>query len=277
MSGAPTSSARRAAREVELSLVVTSADPEAVIRRLARLRELGRYVLRPRGVERIVDRYFDTPDGTLRERGLALRLRTARGATTIGLKGPPRSASTHTEDRSERERPFSPAAVDEIGRRIGLARGREGRADGGGGDPDALLESVLGVSVIQRRETARGLRDVLDGADAAGVVLAQLALDRVRFKLTGAEVRHYEVEVEAKRPGRGTKAARDVAAELLARYPGELSEWPYGKLPTGKTIEQLLAEGGLEGLGPDGALMPQAYAQVRERLQARGGSEPEPV
>lgn len=272
MSRAPLAPAepRRAGREVELSLVVAADDPESVLRRLARLREVGAYVLRARGSERIVDRYFDTPEGALRRQGLALRLRALDGTTSIGFKGPPRSASTRTEDRLERERPFSSEAVEEVGRQIGLGRRGAGPAEADSADPDAVLEAHLGVELIQRRKTVRLLRDVADAREVSGPVLAELAFDRVRFEIHDRDVRHYEIEIEAKRTGRGTEAARAIAAELIARYSGELAEWPFGKLPTGKAIEQLLFDGRLDELGPDGSLTPRAYEQIRRYLERPG-------
>lgn len=253
---------RRAAREVELSLVIACDDPEGVLQRLARLREVGPYRLAARGSEQIEDRYFDTPDGALGKQGVALRLRTVKGATTIGVKGRQRSGSTQTEDRSEVERPFSPEAVEEIARRTGLERMAAEEADG----PDELLAAALGVRPIQRRETVRLVRDVTDSREASGPVLAELVLDRVRFDVGDSPVLHYEVEIEAKRTGRGTESAKAIAAELAGRYP-ELAEWPYGKLPTGRAVEALLRRARLPGVGPDGALTPPAYEAIRKQLE----------
>jgi inorganic triphosphatase YgiF len=269
MTPAPSAPAepRRAGREVELSLVIAADDPESVLRRLARLRDVGPYALHARGSDRIVDRYFDTPDGALQKQGLALRLRTLDGETLIGLKGPRRSASTHTEDRLELERPFSGEAVEEVRRRTGRAGAAAGSTDADGADPDAVLEAALGVALIQRRETVRLLRDVADAREVSGPVLAELALDRVHFEVGSREVRHYEIEIEAKRTGRGTSATRAIAEDLVTRHPDELAEWPYGKLPTGRAIEQLLADGKLADLGPDGALTPRAYEQIRRYLE----------
>ena len=92
---------RKASREVELTLVINDPNPEGVRRRLARVRRLDGYTLRPRGSEGIVDYYFDTPDGRLQSRKIALRLREVRGETLISLKGRQRRASTRTEDRLE--------------------------------------------------------------------------------------------------------------------------------------------------------------------------------
>jgi inorganic triphosphatase YgiF len=253
---------RRASREVEVSLVISSEDPEETRRRLARLRKVDGYALRARGSERIVDRYFDTPDRSLRSRWQALRLRTTKDGTLIGLKGRARSASTRTEDRFELERPLSAQAIEEVRRRLRLSAARDA-ASVSDTDPDAVVEATLGVRLIQRRETHRLLRDVTDGRDAAGAPLAELALDRVRFSFDGREVTHYEVEVEAKQTGRGTKAVRVVASELRSRYPDELFEWPYGKLPTGAAIEALLASGELARRRSEKPLAPEAYERIR--------------
>jgi inorganic triphosphatase YgiF len=262
-----TAGPRRASREVELSLVVTDPDPEAVFRRLARLRKLDGYILEPRGSVHIVDRYFDTEDRKLRKQGLALRLRTSDRETSIGLKGPRRSASTRTEDRFEQERAFSAQAVEELGRRLRLRGAPVDVPPDERSSPDALLELELGVQPIQRRETVRRLRDVLDPGAEAASPLAELALDRVHFQLDGQEVRHYEIEVEAKQTGRGTEAARVVAAELEARYRGQLSEWPFGKLATGKAIEEFLTNGRLKGLSANGELARSAYERIRRYLE----------
>ena len=257
---------RQPGREVELSLVIVAPDPESVVRRLARLRRLGGYTLHARGAENLVDRYYDLADRALRKRGLALRLRTVDGAALIGVKGPRRSASTKTEDRLERELSFSAAAVAEIGRRIGVTDRGDASAPLPTEGPEALLRTRLGVEQIQLRETVRLVRDVVEPSAASGPVLAEFVLDHVHFRLAGRDVRHYEIEVEAKRTGRGTQAAKEIVAELTSRYPEELQAWPYGKLPTGVAIEELLSAGELE-VGRDGVLAPAAYERIRHRLE----------
>ena len=261
---------KRAPREVEVSLVIAADDPESVLHRIARLREIGRYVLHARGSERIVDRYFDTPDGALRERGWALRLRALDGTLLLGLKGPRRGRSTKTEDRFERERPFAPQAVEEIAARTGLKGARPDPDAADANDPVELLEARLGVGVIQRRETTRLVRDAADAREVSGPVLAELALDQVRFQIDDREIRHFEIEVESKRPGPGTKAAKEISAELASRYGDELLDWSFGKLPTGQAIEDLLARGALDDLGPEGRLRPGAYEQIRRHLENQG-------
>ncbi|MBI4517518.1 MAG: CYTH domain-containing protein [Deltaproteobacteria bacterium] len=64
--------ARRAPVEVEAKLLVPQA---ATLRALARLRQIGPYVLRPRRRVRPHSLYLDTADLALAQRGVALRLR----------------------------------------------------------------------------------------------------------------------------------------------------------------------------------------------------------
>lgn len=255
---------RSPGREVEISLVVTSPDPERTFGRLARLRAIGPYTLKPRGSEHIVDRYFDTPDREFSRRGLALRLRSIDQTTLIGLKGRTRSASTTTEDRFEREQPFSPDLIGEIAERIGR-RISARPAVKSGASPEDLLRVHLDARLIQLRETKRLLRSVEDSENRPGIELAELALDRVLFKFEDQAIRHYEVEVEAKRTGRGTKAAKDVAGGLLSEFGDDLAEWPYGKLPTGRAIEEYLRRK-LLSVGPDGVLTSEDYDRLERSL-----------
>lgn len=258
---------RQARREVELSLLIAADDPERTFQKLGRIREIGPYRLRPTGAERILDRYFDTPSGDLSKRGVALRLRTVNGKTFIGLKGPQRSRSTQTEDRFEHERPFSRNAVKEVAKQVDL-RHRDGSVAATGASPDIALEDALGVCLVQTRKTDRLTREIRDSREVHGPVLAELALDRVRFHING-QVMHYEIEAEAKRTGRGTSAAREVPRELLSRYPNELEGWPHGKLATGKAIEELLRTSSLPGLTPDGLLTREAYKAIARHLNRR--------
>lgn len=249
-------------REVELSLVIAASAPDEVYRKLARLRKLDRYSLVPRGSQRLVDEYFDTPDGKLRKRGFALRLRAVNGSVALGLKGRAR-AKEADEDRLEAERPFSEAAIDEVRARAHLPAARVDSRQGD--DPASILEQALGVRPIQTRETVRLARDVVRLESKASV--AELVLDRVHFNVDDLAVRHYEVEVESKKPGEGRRAVRELSDELLNRYPDDLLPWPYGKLATGKALEELAKRRRLNGLVDDGVLSRDGYARLRSYLE----------
>ena len=56
-------------------------------------------------------------------------------------------------------------------------------------------------------------------------------------------------------------------AALAEVFPDDLRPWPYGKLATGRAVEQLLAAGRLEGLlDPSGRISPAAHARLAEYL-----------
>ena len=54
---------------------------------------------------------------------------------------------------------------------------------------------------------------------------------------------------------------------LAAAFPDDLRPWPYGKLATGRAVEQLLAQGRLEGLlDAAGRIRPAAHDRLAEFL-----------
>ena len=76
------------------------------------------------------------------------------------------------------------------------------------------------------------------------------------------------MEVKAKGAGDASAVER-VTASLGDEFPFQLRPWAYGKLPTGRAIEELLADGRLDGLtGQDGMLRPQACEPIAGSLIA---------
>jgi hypothetical protein len=56
-------------------------------------------------------------------------------------------------------------------------------------------------------------------------------------------------------------------AALAEAFPEELRPWPYGKLATGRAVEELLAAGRLAGhLDPAGRIRPSAHDRLAEFL-----------
>jgi adenylate cyclase class 2 len=99
-------------REIEIKL---SLDGLAGARR--RLRQAGFRIARPRVFEFNV--LYDTPGGSLRSRGLLLRLRTAGRRTVLTFKG--RAARGKHKDREEIEIELgAPDAIAEVLRRLGF-------------------------------------------------------------------------------------------------------------------------------------------------------------
>ena len=125
----------------------------------------------------------------------------------------------------------------------------------------------LGLEEVQARVTRRMPRDVLTHGPEARP-LAELAINAVTYHFRDARVRLFEVEVEAKGQGDASTVKR-ITESLHDEFPVQLLLWPYGKLPTGKAIQELLAEGDLDDLiGEDDILRPAAYERIAEFLVA---------
>jgi hypothetical protein len=252
-------------REVESSLAVVSERPEAVLRTIEGRDEIAGHALGATRSERIQDRYLDTSDRRLEMVRIALRVREQDGRMLITLKGPSATGRWGGEDRLELERDWSKRAWKEVREEL-QGRGVAIRAPSTG--PSSALETLAaaGFEIVQDRAAERRIRDVRPRGGGQGRV-AELALDTVTYHFPGRDVRHYEVEIEAK-TRRGAEAVAAVATALVDRYWPRLRPWRHGKLPTGKTVAALLAEGRVPDLvGRDGALKPQAYDAIADALE----------
>ena len=257
-------------REVEGVLLVRADDQDAAGGRVAALEAVGRFDLRARPPQRIRDTYLDTGDGALSAARVAFRVRELDGRPLLTLKADPVRSGLAAE-RLELEAPWSAealrAVLEELGRRgIELVDPPGGA---GAGEPLADL-SGLGLHPTLVRDTTRTPRDVLArGREAAGPV-AELTVDDVGYQLPTGSARLLEVEVEAKGQG-GLETVQVLLAALAEGFPGALRPWPYGKLATGRAVEQLLAAGRLEGLlDPAGRIHPSAHDRLAEFLAQNG-------
>jgi inorganic triphosphatase YgiF len=252
-------------REVEGVLLVCADDQEAAAGKVAGLEAVDRFELRPRPAQRIRDVYLDTGDGALAAAKVAFRVRELDGQRLLTLKADPVRSGLVAE-RIELEAPWSAGALgtalEELRRRgIELPDPPEGA---GTGEPLADLGG-LGLRPTQTRETTRTPRDVLD-RDQAAEPVAELTLDDVGYQLPAGAARLLEVEVEAKGPG-GLETVQALLGALAETFPSDLKPWPYGKLATGQAVEQLLAEGRLEGLLDDRQrIRPAAHNLLAEFL-----------
>jgi len=259
--------------EIEAALIVYADAPQAVGQRLGDLRTLAEFSLLPRATRAIEDTYFDTADRALQARLIALRVRRLDGTTLVTMKADSHREAA-AEDRLEIESPWSPNALHNA---VGELRSRGVRVPGspgelGSADPAAVMAS-LGLEEVQTRVTRRTPRDVVVRGGQREP-LAELAIDAVTYRFGEGRVRLLEVEVEAKGAGDASTVER-VTASLRDEFPFQLRPWPYGKLATGQAIEELLADGRLDGLtGQDGMLRPQACEPIAGLLDRGAMSHP---
>lgn len=259
--------------EIEAALIVCTDGPQAIGQRLAGLQTLAEFSLLPRATQTIEDIYFDTTDRSLQARLIALRVRRLDGTPLLTMK-----ADSHRiaagEDRLEIEAPWSPSALHDVvselrSRGVGVP---ESPGETGSADPVAVMAS-LGLEEVQTRLTRRMLRDIV-ARGAQSEPLAELAIDAVTYRFREGRVRLLEVEVEAKGQGDAATVER-ITASLRDEFPSQLRPWPYGKLPTGKAVQELLADSKLDGLtGEDGMLRPAACEQIAGLLNRGAISQP---
>jgi inorganic triphosphatase YgiF len=252
-------------RETEMALVIRSPRAEQIADEIARLETLGRYRLTPPRWHRLRDVYFDTPDGTLTARRLALRIRAVAGKQFVTLKESLGHEARGTHARTEIELTWSRAAFTRIAREL-RARGialKKVDAVYQRDDPVKTLQRA-GLRVIQDRLTQRRARNVLGTGRR---VRAELAIDTTTFFFGKQVVHLYEVEIEAKSAHVRVSA---MAQRLEKMFAPALQRW-FSKLATGKIIQTLLQQGILQKLlDEQNHLTPAALDRIEQEW--RGAS-----
>jgi hypothetical protein len=248
-------------REAESTLVILSEAPESVADKIAALTSVRGYRLLPQAPMTIHDLYLGIYGSASGKPGVALRIREVGETYLITMKGPNRPTDWGGIERLEIELPWSRDALDIISRKLidmGLQM-PEQRPDF---DPDHPLNVIasLGLRVIQDRETHRQVRDIVPDGDC--IALAEMAIDSVVYHFTGQDIRHYEVEIEAKEEA-GSTAIKTVIEGLIEIYDLAVRRWNCGKLTTGSAVEKMLSKGILDGLiDSKNNLKPVAYKLI---------------
>jgi inorganic triphosphatase YgiF len=256
--------------EYESTLAVVSDAPAEIRAEIAALSCLGRHEVVHADLVRIRDVYLDTPSGDLRIKHWALRLRFTRGSVSFALKGPATRTAWGGIERPELDAPWSREAPYRITRTLtdhGIPFDLR-RSPGIDMPPVEALKRA-GLLTIQQRETIREVKRVIGTSSRSPI--AELALDGVSYYFGKQEVRHIEVEIEAKDLA-SAQEAKEVTEYLLALFPSALRPWDYGKLATGLALQDLLKAGDLaEMIRPDHYLKPSAYRLLEDYLDRAEG------
>ncbi len=252
--------------EVEGKLIVVAERPAEALVAVAAIDSLDEYALAASGTHEIRDVYYDTPGRELATRRLALRLRDEDGQQKLTLK----QESEPLDDvrsRPELELAWSPQALRRV---VELIR-NEGvplpaMPSSAGLDAAEAMKS-LGLQPFSSRRVERKARAV---RDASGRVVAETAIDAVTFLVNGVEVRHFEIECEAKGPG-DAETVQSILDRLKQRF-AFLQLFEYSKLDIAEGLERLAVDSRLAEYLDHGVLKPTAYDEIRTALQQTGPS-----
>jgi hypothetical protein len=254
-------------REIEATLIIRSEDPLSAVASIGALSSVAGYPLSPQDSVSIQDYYVDTPDGALRRADFSLRVREINTLPWLTLKGPPRPIAHGLVERLEMEVPWSEDALFRICDELAYHSVRFcPTLHGDDSAPPSEVLALMGLERVQYRENHRQIRNILRPYENNGLALAELSIDSVVYHFEKRQVRHYEVEVEAKSED-GIEVLPVVIQDLVTAYPATLQKWDHGKLSIGRAVEALLMQGALEGLVNEyGQLMPWAYSEIHRFL-----------
>jgi inorganic triphosphatase YgiF len=256
--------------ELEATLIILSDNSQTVAQHIAVLTSVANYRLLAQVSQPIRDLYLDTPDKALQAKRIALRIRELRGKHWITLKGPSQPTEEGGVERLEIEALWSQDSLAKVVQEL-LGEGIEMPRQSTDFDLLHPVSSVasLGLKIIQHRETHRQVRNIVPMSAERKPVLAELAIDSVAYHFGDQEIRHHELEIEAKVRD-GSTVLRSITESLISRYGPVLRRWDHGKLATGKAIEQLLRERALEELlDRHNHLKPVAYDTLDDYLKRR--------
>ncbi|MFQ5825472.1 MAG: CYTH domain-containing protein [bacterium] len=256
-------------QEIEATFIIRSENPHVLTGQIANLSSIANYQLLLQDSEEIHDRYFDTSDGKLKNQKLALRVREIDTKFWITLKGGSKRTDWGGLQRLEIEAPWSYEALKRVIQEIKerniklLQQDLEFAFE----HPIDVL-THLGLKIIQDRETYRKIRNIVTMGEKNRKVIAELAIDLVKYHFSNQEVFHHELEIEAKMKN-GLVMLKNIIEKLVTTFGPELRLWKHGKLVTGKAIEKLLSEGTLIGmLDENNYLKPIAYDIIEEYLNS---------
>ncbi|WP_237671507.1 CYTH domain-containing protein [Desulfomonile tiedjei] len=224
--------------EHEITLIICSENPDAVMDSIEFMGSFGEYRLVPSSASLIEDRYFDTRARVLRSAHWALRLRKTQGNHLLTLKGPSRTIGNGIHERFELELSWSRKALEKVLTEIvrnGLASPDLSRITS---DPVQAMEAA-GFEIVQTRETSRRILNVRKSADSE--VLAELVLDKVLYQFEIGTILHHEMELESKSES-GILVIGTIMTHLTKIFRREIREWPHSKLATGWAYEKLLKQ-----------------------------------
>lgn len=222
--------------EIESTFIVLSRDYNRIYNLIGECIFNNGYGIEKKEIH-ISDVYFDTKDEILKNKEIALRIRTINDKISkITLKMPVNVTENYSE-RTELEENWSKESLNQVLSRLNssLHLDLNSTSFKYNEDPKVVLLN-LGFKIIQNRETNRIVIDAVD-KNTKGTAF-EFALDTTAYIFDSDIIRIMELEIESKTHGDNQKLNNVV--NNLKPNQSLLKIWPYSKLLTGKVIEILL-------------------------------------
>ena len=99
----------------------------------------------------------------------------------------------------------------------------------------------LGMNVLQERHTKRLAKEIF----CEQILIAELAIDEVKYRYEQGDVFHREIEIESKSIF-GDSAISIISKHLVEKYPNTLWTWMLSKLELGMALQDLIMSGNRE-------------------------------
>lgn len=211
--------------------------------------------------------YYDTKERFLREKRITLRIRRMDDRLLLSTKSYIRRIAGDIIQRREMERPWSYSSIRLLARNLKLNIPMMSSTKFQN-LPLSRVLATMGLEVVQERLTRREPRDIVIRDQVPVSILAELAIDRVRYAFGDITVGLSEIEVEAK-AARSLSRLREIVDALVSRYSPFLQQWFHGEFVTGLAIQKLLKTKAFRSSLLNGDLGPEAFRLIEREIQSR--------
>ena len=244
-------------QEKEITLVVYKENADLISNQIAALDQITEYSLREPNIHHIIDVSFDTSDRNLFRNHMSLRIRSINRRCLFTLKSSPVFDMSGIVKRDELELDWhsdSFGSLTDALIKSGIELPRNYKFDS---DWYKSMSS-LGMNVLQERHTERRTKDVF----LEQTLVAELAIDEVKYKYEKVDILHKEIEIESKSTV-GDSAILIISEYLVERYPDTLLIWMPSKLEFGLILNYLIQSGNQEIIN-NHKISPELYCDLYE-------------
>tara|TARA_B000000460_G_C21493880_1_gene382964 strand:+ start:89 stop:853 length:765 start_codon:yes stop_codon:yes gene_type:complete len=226
--------------EKEITLVAYNESAETISNQISRLNNISKYLLAEAKVQDIVDVSFDTSDKNLFQNHMSLRIRKINGRCLFTLKSNPVFDMSGTVKRDELELEWKPDSFDDLVDAL-IASGIKFPCNYAFDFDWYKSMNSLGMNVLQERHTKRLAKEIF----CEQILIAELAIDEVKYRYEQGDVFHREIEIESKSIF-GDSAISIISKHLVQKYPNALWTWMPSKLELGIALQDLIMSGNRE-------------------------------